>query len=162
MSEPSFCPKGRSFSSLKDCVCKQFLLYLWSVSWQQHNWAVIEISRCLLFLPQQTERVSKTQTTPNFLTRFKATFRKDESKASVRGNTLDATMGTDTEHFKASRLYLTKIWNTIPILASRSVPSFGYKLENKIQCHGHPPPEYSQQTEGAPLAIDYYCFSRGC
>lgn len=153
---------GRSFSSLKDCICKQFLLYLWSVSWQQHNWAVIEISRCLLFLPQQTEKVSKTQTTPNFLTYFKATFRKDESKAFFKGQHTGCHNGNRHWALQSQQALPRKIWNTIPILASRSVPSFGRNLENKSQCHRHPPPEYSQQTEGAPLARDYYRLSRGC
>lgn len=122
MSETSFCPKGRSFSFLKDCICKQFPLYLWSVSWQQHNWAVIEISRCLLFIPQQTEKVSKTQTTPKFLTQFKATFRRMEVRLSLRGNTLDATMGTDTVWSKADRIHPQKSWNNTLVLASRSAP----------------------------------------
>lgn len=105
------------------------------------------------FIPSTTNRKSERDTnTTKSLTQFKATFRKDESKAFCEGNTLDATMGTDTERSKADRIHPRKSWNNILTLASRSVPSFGCKQENKMKCHRHSPPEYSQQTEGAPLA----------
>lgn len=120
MSETSFCPKGRSFSFLKDCICKQFLLYLWSVSWQQHNWAVIEISRCLLFIPQPTEKVSKTQTTPKFLTQFKATFRKDGSKAFFKGQ--------HTGCHNGNRHRVIQSWQDSPTEKLKQHPSFGQQV----------------------------------
>lgn len=49
--------------------------------------------------------MSKTQTTSNLPTQFKATFRKNESKAFFEGQHTDATMGTAREPDEADRLH---------------------------------------------------------
>lgn len=102
------------------------------------------------FIPSTTNRKSERDTNnTKSLTQFKATFRKDGSKAFCEGQHAGCHNG---DRPKADRIHPRKSWNDILTLASRSVPSFGCKQENQMKCHRHSPPEYSQQTEGAPLA----------